>query len=200
MRSQGWLFDVYPAQTTMVVWLYQEDGTLLRLEDPFRPRLYARGRPDDLQALARATLRTRVCSRCELTRQREFWSGELVTVLALEVADYRMFPRLLRRLPEFESRLTFYNCDLPLPQYYVYCRKIFPLGQCEVEHDGHTIARIRGRESSTERHYVIPSLRLLMLQLTQDPASMARVTNALRTTPWSCSSSSIPSSPATILT
>jgi DNA polymerase II len=169
VHSQGWLFDVYPAQTTMVVWLYQADGTLLRLEDPFRPRLYARGRPDDLQALARATLRARVCSRGALTRQREFWSGELVTVLALEVADYRMFPRLLQRLPEFESRLTFYNCDLPLPQYYLYCRQLFPFGQCEVEHDGQTIARIRSSESSAERHYVIPSLRLLSLQLTQDP-------------------------------
>jgi DNA polymerase II len=182
MRSQGWLFDVYPAQTTMVVWLYQEDGALLRLEDPFRPRLYARGRSDDLQALARATLRTRVCSRCTLTRQREFWSRELVTVLALEVADYRMFPRLLRRLPEFESRITFYNCDLPLPQYYLYCRKLFPFGQCEVEHDGRTIARIRGRESSTEQHYVIPSLRLLELQLTQDPLIPLQRGNTLQIT------------------
>jgi DNA polymerase II len=182
MHSQGWLFDVYPAQTTIVVWLYQEDGTLLRLDDPFRPRLYARGRPDDLQALARATLRTRVCSRCTLTRQREFWSGELVTVLALEVADYQMFPRLLRRLPEFECRVTFYNCDLPLPQYYLYCRKLFPFGQCEVEHDGRTIARIRGRDSSAERHYVIPSLRPLMLQLTQDPLIPLQRGNTLRVT------------------
>jgi DNA polymerase-2 len=182
MHSQGWLFDVYPAQTTMVVWLYQEDGTLLRLEDPFRPRLYARGRSDDLQALARATLRTRVCSRCELTRQREFWSGELVTVMALEVADYGMFPRLLRRLPEFESRLTFYNCDLPLPQYYLYCRQIFPFGQCEVEHDGRTIARIHTRESSAERHYVIPSPRILELQLTQDPLIPLQRGNTLQVT------------------
>jgi DNA polymerase II len=182
MHSRGWLFDVYPAQTTMVVWLYQEDGTLLRLEDPFRPRLYARGRSDDLQALARATLRTRVCSRCELTRQREFWSGALVTVMALEVADYEMFPRLLRRLPEFESRLTFYNCDLPLPQYYLYCRQIFPFGQCEVEHDGRTIARIHTRESSAERHYVIPSPRILELQLTQDPLIPLQRGNTLQVT------------------
>jgi DNA polymerase-2 len=182
MHSQGWLFDVYPAQTTMVVWLYQEDGTLLRLEDPFRPRLYARGPSDDLQALARATLRTRVCSRCTLTKQREFWSRELVTVLALEVADYRMFPRLLRRLPEFESRVTFYNCDLPLPQYYLYCRKLFPFGQCEVAHDGQTIARIRGCESSMERHYGMPSLRLLRLQLTQDPLIPLQRGNTLQVT------------------
>ncbi|MBI3326558.1 MAG: DNA polymerase [Nitrospinae bacterium] len=49
MRSQGWLFDVYPAHATMVLWLYQQDGTLLRLEDPFRPLLYARGQPEDLR-------------------------------------------------------------------------------------------------------------------------------------------------------
>ncbi|MGH8065341.1 MAG: DNA polymerase domain-containing protein [Candidatus Entotheonellia bacterium] len=182
MYSQGWLFDVYPAQTTMVVWLYQEDGQLLRLEDPFRPRLYARGRPDDLQALARATLRTRVCSRCTLTRQREFWSGELVTVLALEVADYGMFPRLLQRLSEFESRITFYNCDLPLPQYYLYCREIFPFGQCEVEHAGCTIARIRACEPSTALHYAMPSLRILELQLTQDPLIPLQRGNTLQVT------------------
>ncbi len=182
MHSQGWLFDVYPAQTTMVVWLYQEDGTLLRLEDPFRPRLYARGQSDDLQALARATLRTRVCSRCILTKQQEFWSRELVTVLALEVTDYQMFPRLLRRLPEFESRLTFYNCDLPLPQYYLYCRQLFPFGQCEVEHDGQIITHIWGRESIMERHYVIPSLRILELQLTQDPLIPLQRGNTLQVT------------------
>jgi DNA polymerase II len=182
MHSQGWLFDVYPAQTTMVVWLYQEDGTLLRLEDPFRPRLYARGRPEDLQSLARVTLRTHVCSRCLLTRRREFWSGELVTVMALEVADYRMFPRLLRRLPEFESRVTFYNCDLPLPQYYLYCRQIFPFGQCEVEHNGHTITRIRACELSTAQHYALPSLRILELQLTQDPLIPLQRGNTLQVT------------------
>jgi hypothetical protein len=49
MRSHGWLFDVYPARTTMVVWLYQDDGTLLRLEDAFRPRLYVRGAPAELR-------------------------------------------------------------------------------------------------------------------------------------------------------
>jgi DNA polymerase-2 len=166
----------------MVVWLYQEDGTLLRLEDPFRPRLYAHGRPEDLQALARATLRTRVCSRCQLMRRRDFWSRELVTILALEVADYGMLPQLLSRLPEFESRITFYNCDLPLPQYYLYCRQIFPFGQCEVEHDGHTISRIRACESSAEKHYIVPSLRTLELQLTQDPLIPLQRGNTLQVT------------------
>jgi DNA polymerase-2 len=182
MHSQGWLFDVYPLRTTMVVWLYQEDGTLLRLEDPFRPRLYARGRSEDLQALARAARRARVCSRCALTRRVEFWGGESVTVLALEVADYTMFPRLLQRLPEFEARITFYDCDLPLPQSYLYCRDIFPFGRCEVEHDGHTIAHIRADESATAVDYPMPSLRILELQLTQDPLIPLQAGNTLQVT------------------
>jgi hypothetical protein len=169
MRSYGWLFDVYPAQTTMVVWLAQDNGTLLRLEDPFRPRLYARGRSADLRRLARLTLRRRLCRRCALTMRRDFWSGVRVPVLALEVTDYRLLPELRRRLPTFEPSLTFYNCDLPLPQYYLYCRRLFPFGRCEVAHDGHTIAHIRALELSHERHYAIPSLRTLELRLAHDP-------------------------------
>jgi DNA polymerase-2 len=182
MRSRGWLFDVYPRRTTMVVWLYQEDGTLLRLEDPFRPPLYARGRAADLRALARAALRSRACRRCVLTRRREFWSGALVPVLALEVADYAVFPRLLRRLAEFEARLTFYNCDLPLPQYYLYERRLFPCGRCEVEHQDGVVTRIRACESSAALDYALPSLRTLELQLTQDPLIPLHRGNTLQIT------------------
>ena len=169
MRSYGWLFDVYPARTTMVVWLYQDDGTLLRLEDPFRPRLYARGPLADLRRLARLALRLRLCRRCQLVQRRDFWGGARVPVLALEVTAFRLLPELRRHLPAFEPHLTFYQCDLPLPQYYLYCRNLFPFGRCEVVHDGHTVSHIRALESSHERHYAIPSLRTLELWLAYDP-------------------------------
>ena len=105
MPSYGWLFDVYPARTRMVVWLSQDDGTLLRLEDPFRPRLYAHGRVADLRRLSRLALRLRLCRRCALTTRCNFWSGARVPVLALEVADYRVLPELRRRLPAFKPHL-----------------------------------------------------------------------------------------------
>jgi hypothetical protein len=92
MSSDGWLFDVYPLRDMMVVWLYQDTGTLLRLEDPFRPRLYAHAPRDDLRKLAGAALGMGMCSRCLLTNEQEFWSGEMVSVVALEVADYARLP------------------------------------------------------------------------------------------------------------
>jgi DNA polymerase-2 len=169
MQSHGWLFDVYPLRDVMVVWLYQDDGRLLRLEDSFRPRLYARGPRDALRRLARAALGTGMCSRCFLTNEQEFWSGEMVSVVALEVVDYTRLPRLVRRLPEFEHRLTFYNCDLPLAQYYLYSRGLFPFGRCAIEHEGETILQIRVCETDAARDYPIPDLRILELQLTHDP-------------------------------
>lgn len=87
MQSCGWLFDVYPTRTTMVVWLYQDDGTLLRLEDPWRPRLYAQGAPADLRALTRRLEGTRAVVRWYQTTRQEFWRGTSVPVLALEMMD-----------------------------------------------------------------------------------------------------------------
>jgi DNA polymerase II len=169
MRAYGWLFDVYPSRTTMIVWLYQDDGTLLRLEDPFRPRLYARGAPADLRALTRRLSRAGLGLTWCRARRWEFWGGRQVAVLALAVADYARLPRLLRRLPEFEPRLAFFNGDIPLAQYYLSCRHLFPFGRCAVEHEGGTITRIRAVESHADRHYALPSLRTLDLTLTLDP-------------------------------
>jgi DNA polymerase II len=169
MRAYGWLFDVSPARTTMVVWLYADDGTRLRLEDPFRPWLYARGAPADLRALTRRLSRAGFGLTWGRAERREFWGGHQVAVLAVAVADYAQLPRLLRRLPAFEPRLTFFNADIPLPQYYLACRRLFPFGRCAVDHDGQTITRIRAVESHPARHDALPSLRALDLTLTLDP-------------------------------
>jgi hypothetical protein len=136
----------------MVVWLYRDDGTFLRLEDPFRPRLYAGGPEGDLRRLVRVLRRARLSCRWEITRMREFWSGERRLILALDVDVYGTLPMILERLPVSEPRLSFYNCDLLLPQYYLYCRHLFPFGQCEVRHRGATITHIRALESAASRH------------------------------------------------
>jgi DNA polymerase II len=169
MRSYGWLFDVYPARTTMVVWLYADDGTLLRLEDPFRAWLYVRGAPGDLRVLTRRLSRAGLGLTWRRATRREFWAGRQVPVLALGLADYAQLPRLRRRLPEFEPRLSFANCDIPLPQYYLSCRRLFPFARCEVEHSGEIITRIRAVDANAARHYALPSLRTLELTLTLDP-------------------------------
>jgi hypothetical protein len=51
MEIQGWLFDLYPLESSMILWIKSEGGSLRRFEDPFRPRFYAQGERRDLLAL-----------------------------------------------------------------------------------------------------------------------------------------------------
>ena len=48
MEIRGWLFDLYPLESSMILWIKEKDGRLCRLEDPFRPRFYAQGKKSDL--------------------------------------------------------------------------------------------------------------------------------------------------------
>jgi len=52
------------------------------------------------------------------------------------VIDSEHYTQLPRILPQWEERITFYNCDIPLPQTYLYEKKIFPTGRCIVEAEG----------------------------------------------------------------
>ena len=120
----------------MILWIKGEDGRLHRLEDPFRPRFYAQGKKSDLLDLFHSLQEGRRATGYQWTRRREFWSGDEVEVMEIEVVDSEHYAQLPRILPQWEERMTFYNCDIPLPQTYLYEKKIFPTGRCIVEAEG----------------------------------------------------------------
>ena len=59
------------------------------------------------------------------TRKKEFWSGDEVEVIEVEVVDSEHYAQLPRILPPWEEKMTFYNCDIPLPQTYLYEKRTF---------------------------------------------------------------------------
>ena len=120
--------DVYPLHDRMILWVRTEEGKLLRLEDPFRFPIYAAGKRRVLERLAEAAVQKGFASNSSWLRKKELWSGEEVEVLALEISDYDRLPRLLRKLPSLEDTVAFFNCDIPLSQYYLYSRGIFSAG------------------------------------------------------------------------
>jgi DNA polymerase-2 len=126
----------------MILWIKEEDGRLRRLEDPFRPRFYAQGKQNDLLALFHFLQRGRRVAGHQWTRKKEFWSGEEVEVIEIEVVDSEYYAQLPRILPPWEEKMTFYNCDIPLPQTYLYEKKIFPTGRCLAEVEGNRIFEI----------------------------------------------------------
>jgi DNA polymerase-2 len=142
MEIHGWLFDLYPLESSMILWVREEDGSLRRFEDPFRPRFYARGEKNDLFDLFHSLQKRQWAAGYQWTRKRDLWSDDEVEVMEIEVADSEYYAQLLRILPQWEDRMAFYNCDIPLPQPYLYKRKIFPTGRCILEVEGNRIFEI----------------------------------------------------------
>jgi len=170
MQIRGRLFDLYPLESSMILWIREEDGKLHRFEDPFRPRFYAQGKQSDLLDLFRSLQRGRRTAGYQWTRKKEFWSGEEVEVIEIEVVDSEHYAQLPRILPSWEEKMTFYNCDIPLPQTYLYERKIFPTGRCLVEVEGNRIFEIHPdpSESVWIDDEGIPDLRVMELRMDGD--------------------------------
>ena len=165
MDLTGWLLDVYPLHDRMVLWIRTDRGETLRLEDPFRVPIYASGKRSTLNRLAEAAVRRGFAADYAWTEKTELRSGKVVEVLALRVGDYDRLPRFLHRLPALEETVSFFNCDLPLGQYYLYSRGVFPLGRCAAECAGGKLLNIQPLESPWNEAYILPDLAVMEISL-----------------------------------
>jgi DNA polymerase-2 len=165
MEFTGWLLDVYPLHDRIVLWVRRSEGKLLRFEDPFRFPIYAAGKRKILEKLAEGAVQKGFAAGSFWDRKVEFWSGREIEVLALEVSDYGRLPALLRRLPSLEETVSFFNCDIPLAQYYLYSRGLFPMGRCEIESDGDQVRNIHPLESPWDLEYAVPGLSVMEISL-----------------------------------
>jgi DNA polymerase elongation subunit (family B) len=142
MEIQGWLFDLYPLESSMILWIKNGDGSLRRFEAPFRPRFYALGEKKDLFSLFHSLEKERRTAGYQWTSKKEFWSGEEVEVMEIELRDPDHYAQLPKILPRWEERITFYNCDIPVAQAYLYEKKLFPTGRCMAETEGGRVFEI----------------------------------------------------------
>jgi DNA polymerase-2 len=165
METQGWLFDLYPLGSSMILWIKDEDGSLRRLEDPFRPRFYARGKRGDLLALVHAFQKEGQTTGHRWVKKQELWSGDEVEVMEIEIGDAERYAQLPQILPPWEESITFYNCDIPAPQAYLYEKRLFPTGRCVIEFEGSRIFEINPNPS--ESIWIddggLPELRIMEL-------------------------------------
>jgi DNA polymerase-2 len=169
MEAEGWLLDIYPLRDRMILWIRTLKGGSLRLEDPFVFSIHASGKRKALQRLGQRALARGFVTGYSWETKREFWSGQEIEVLALRVSDYDRLPRLRSLLFSWEDSISFFNCDIPLSQYYLYSRGIFPLGRCGVEFEGEQLQRIHPLESPWEPEYALPDLAILELSCDGSP-------------------------------
>ena len=169
----GWLFDVYPCDDGMLVWILDEDGRAHALRDSFSPSFYVRGPASELRAVGEMLRARRAPVTLRRAERRDLFLGREIEVLEVGVRQPGLLPALVRQTADFRPDLTYYDADIPLPQHYVLARGAFPLAYCAVEHRAGRIQRLQALDTPWEIDYRLPPLRVMTMRLDgelRDPA------------------------------
>lgn len=168
MKTLGWLFDLYPLGDRMVLWFITAAGERLRLEDDFAYCVYLEGPQARLRSLARSLGKKGWLSRAYRCQRQDLWSGREIPVVALEIKAYALLPRLRKYLGALDNEVVCYNCDLGLPAYYLYARRVWPCVWYEVEAQDGRLLHLEAREDPFAVEFTVPPLATLTLGLTRD--------------------------------
>jgi DNA polymerase II len=162
-QLEGWLFDVDELGSEIVLWVYEKSGRLHRLTHEFLPSVYVAGHHQILEMLGWEVQKRGFAERPETTKRKDLWTGEERAVLELRIGDSSLLPRL-RKLAVSRRELTFYNIDIPTPQYYLYTHGLFPLCHLEAEIDERgEVLEIQALDSPFEIKTVLPRLRVMRM-------------------------------------
>ena len=180
MISRGWLLDLYVHEDSLVLWFRLDSGELLRLTDSFSFHFYAQGSKPALRTLEKKL--ALYIRHTAWTRRIEFWSGMTIPVLEISIRSLGKIPEVLRLLAAGPEDLTFYNCDLDIPQYYAWEKGLFPLCFCEIEWERTALKRITVLDSPWNPDAPLPDLRIMEVELTAHPQIPLDRGNSLRVT------------------
>jgi DNA polymerase-2 len=137
LTVSGWLFDAYPVGDKMVVWIRDEQGRSIRLEDNWTPSIYVGSDSKaDLEALAKnLAVQHYVKSHDFVPRYERIRDHEKSTVLELSLKDAGSRMPLANTIEDIDASEKFrlYNVEILPPQSYFYQHDLFPLARCDVE-------------------------------------------------------------------
>jgi len=170
----GWLFDVYPDQAGMAVWVIDANGQRHLLHDTFAPAFYARGPRLELRALCQQLRSQHAPVNLRRAERHDLFLDRAIEVLQVDVRTPASLPLIFRHAAEAHPSLTYYDADIPLPQRYVQARGIFPLAYCAIEHTEGNIRQIEAFDTPWEPDYRLPPLQVMTLRLSGELRNPAR--------------------------
>ncbi len=178
MAPTGWLFDAYPVEGGMAVWIAGEDGRSHRLTVPFAPVFYAAGPRRAFEHVPPALTALGIAVDVAMVVREELLSGAPLPVLQIAVRQPVAFPTAVRATARIPG-LSLFNCDLSVPQLFFAQTGLFPMGRYRVEEmpvgsgpravSVTPIQAFHALSVPEDLEYALPSLLTLRLRLGGDP-------------------------------
>jgi len=164
---EGWIFDVYPLQDRMVIWIKKKNGNL-RLEDSsWKYCLYvAADDKSELLSLLGEEQIMKAVEDYEFVLKYERLSDTIKKrVLKLSLKEGAKALKLARQIESFGRfhRFRLYNVDLLPAQYYFYDKDLFPLAFCYFDSKHPSNLEVKDNVCSTD--YWVPDFKSVHLTI-----------------------------------
>lgn len=164
---KGWIFDAYPSAGKVVIWLKQEDGKCIRLEDVWTHSIFlAVDDKADFNIPLRCPDCTKYVKSHKLVQKYEHIAdSEKSWMLKLTLKDSSHALRLAKEVESHGSfgRFRLYNVDLLPAQAYFYEHDLFPLAFCNVVVGDHLQWELLDDIESAD--YAIPNFKTIKVDV-----------------------------------
>ena len=161
-KTEGWLFDAYPEEEGMRVWIIERGGRHRSVLDPWRPSFHIGGDALALKRVLRLLAGLPYRAETSWVEKKELFADAILRVLEVRVPVLERDP-LVKKLAGMEIPL--YDADMHLVQTYHYDRGHFPLALGRFMIDGETLSGFELLDDPWSVDYEAPSLRFLHLAL-----------------------------------
>lgn len=182
----GWLLDLYEdGERGLALWFVLEDESRLCVRQHFPVKFFAAGPPARLRALWRWLREQNPRLRLGREVRRDLFVAEPLAVLAAELdtaaALAQLFPLVEQAFPD----LSYYDVDVQIQTRHAAVYGTFPLAQCRISVDGQQcLQALEVLDSAWDRDPERPPLRILELNLHDDPRHAPPATLELRCGAW----------------
>jgi hypothetical protein len=184
----GWLFDLYPDEAGLSVWLIGDDGKRHHYFQDFTATLYAAGPAASLRSLWRWLKEQPIPVRLSRAERKDVFSAThvaetadggskpprlvsgMVTVLAVEVLQPVKLDELFRNMAAAYPDLTYYDADISIALRHAAKYDTFPLARCRLEVCGEKIVNISALDTPWDLEPEAAPLRIMSLEPDCDPA------------------------------
>lgn len=165
----GWLFECYPSDAGMTVWLVDRNGVKKCCHHPFLPSFYLHLSATDRKRMDVLAARCPVPISFAMTEQREIYSGDVWEVVRVTVRRPARFAEVVRYFEQFFPHFAFFDADILPQQLFLYETGLFPLafGEYDIDPTG-MLAGWTTQDSGSAITYEMPPLSVLHLRDARD--------------------------------
>ncbi|MFZ1978208.1 MAG: DNA polymerase domain-containing protein [Bacteroidota bacterium] len=165
----GWLFDVYPSEQGLTLWLIGRSGERIRCWRRFLPSFVLHLNDSDARRVHVLAARCPVRVSFTQTTRTEIYSGDSLDVLQVHVHDTRRFNDAVRYFENFFPHFAFFNSDIPVEQLFFYETQLFPLalGDYSINQNGE-LTEWHLNDNREALEYELPPLSIMLVRNAND--------------------------------